>query len=150
VLHQGVFQTGVTWRFTQKSDAFEVNCRTDVLLNRYKSWWNAAARRYIESKAPRLDIGAAVREHADAVLPLYEWYEERFYEYHYPTMTDFEASAARLREISAILEPGSMPPLDEPVPFTHPDRRRGPKPTPPRARAAYPKSKRKKKRRKAR
>jgi hypothetical protein len=123
LVHRGVFHTGVTWRFTQKTDTFEVNCRTDILLNRYASWWNAPARRYIESKAPRLDVGVAIREHAEAVLPLYEWYEERVYEYHYPTLSDLDESAARLREISEILEPGSMPPLDEPIRFQRPEER---------------------------
>jgi hypothetical protein len=74
-------------------------------------------------EAPRLDIGVAVREHAEAVLPLYEWYEERVYEYHYPTLSDLDESAARLREIGEILEPGSMPPLDEPIRFQRPEER---------------------------
>lgn len=110
----------MTWRFTQTSESFEADCRTDILLNNYESWWNAGARRYIESKAPRLNLKAAVDEHAEAVSPLYEWYHERVYEYHYSKFADFEEMAARIREVSERLEPGSMPVVDQPVHFVDP------------------------------
>jgi hypothetical protein len=152
LLHRGVFNTGVTWRFTTATEKFEVNCRTDILLNRYKSWWSPAARRYIESKAPRLDLRAAAEEHAKAVSPLYEWYGERVYEYHFPSFSDFEQTAARIREIQETLEPGSMPSRDESAHFTSAaelDReiRGGPTtPSPPKRRAKSRGSKRRKKR----
>lgn len=124
MLHGGVFQTGVTWKFTQTSNSFEADCRTDILLNQYKSWWNAGARRYIESKDPRLNLKAAVDEHAKAVSPLYEWYQERLYEYHYPMFADFEESAARIREINERLGPGSMPVVGQTVQFVDPSQPR--------------------------
>lgn len=120
LLHGGVFNTGFTWRFTQTSEHFEADCRTDVLLNRYSSWWNADARRYIESKAPRVNLRAAIEEHAEAVGPLYAWYQERVYEYHYPKFSDFERAAARIRAINETLEPGSMPRVEGSVHFSDP------------------------------
>lgn len=149
LLHRGVFNTGITWRFTQTSQSFEADCRTDILLNRYESWWGAGARRYIESKAPRLNLGAAVEEHAEAISPLYEWYEERVYEYHYPSLADFEQTAARIREIQECLEPGSTPPPDEPAHFASPaerdQARHRPRP-PPRKPRSKPKGKKGRKR----
>lgn len=123
LLHRGVFNTGVTWRFSGTTQKFEAHCRTDILLNGYETWWTAPARRYIESKAPRLNVGVAVEEHAEAISPLYEWYQERVYEYHYPSLADFERTAARIREIQERLEPGSMPPPDEPARFASPAER---------------------------
>ena len=148
LLHGGVFQTGVTWRFTQTSGSFEADCRTDILLNNYESWWNVGARRYIESKAPRLNLKAAVDEHAEAVSPLYEWYQERVYEYHSSKFADFEESATRIREISERLEPGSMPVVDQPVHFVAPSRQRPARP--PTKSQPTPKSKKKKGRKKKR
>lgn len=131
LLHGGVFQTGVTWKFTKTSSSFEANCRTDILLKGYASWWNAGARRYIESKAPRLDLKAAVNEHVDVVSPIYRWYQERVYEYHYPKFADFEATAARIREITEGLEPGSLPPLSNgPPEFVDPSKPRSVRPPP--------------------
>lgn len=124
LLHGGVFQTGFTGRFTQTSEHFEADCRTDILLNRYGSWWNVGARRYIQSKAPRLNLRAAVEEHAEAVSPLYAWYQDRVYEYHYPKFAEFERTAARIREISERLEPGSMPAVDESAHFVDPSQPR--------------------------
>jgi hypothetical protein len=120
LLHRGVFNTGITWRFTRTTQKFEANCRTDILLNRYETWWTAPARRYIESKAPRLNLGATVEEHAEAISPLYEWYQERVYEYHYPSLADFEQRAGRIREIQERLETGSMPLHDEAARFAIP------------------------------
>lgn len=110
LLHGRVFQTGLTMKFTQTSMEFEADCRTDILLNAFGKWWTAGARRFIESKAPRLNLEDAIEEHIRAVTPLYEWYRKRVYEYHYPTFAAFEATAARIREVSERLEPGSMPP----------------------------------------
>ena len=123
LLHRGVFNTGVTWRFTQTTEKFEADCRTEVLLNRYKSWWNRAARQYIKSKSPRLNLGAAVNEHAAAIIPLYEWYQQRVYDYHYPTLADFEQTATRVREINERLEPGSIPQAAGPGHFASPEER---------------------------
>lgn len=124
LLHRGVFNTGFTYRFTQTMAHFEADCRTEPLLNRYKTWWkDEAAVRYIESKAPRLSLRAAVEEHVDAFSPLYDWYDERVYEYHYETMKDFEEKVSRIREVSERLEPGSMPPLDEDAHFVRPEER---------------------------
>lgn len=148
LLHRGVFNTGLTWRLSKTTQKFEADCRTDVLLNRYETWWTAPARRYIESKAPRLKLGTAVEEHAEAISPLYEWYQERVYEYHYPSLAAFEQTAARTREIQERLEPGSMPPPDESARFASPAERgqAGRCPTPP---PQKPRAKRKgKKRRK--
>lgn len=128
LLHGGVFQTGVTWRFTQRSGSFAADCRTDILLNNYQSWWNAGARRYIESKAPRVNLKAAVDEHAEVVSSLYEWYQERVYDYHYSKFVDLEESAARIRAISERLEPGSMPAVDQPVHFGDPSQPRAARP----------------------
>ena len=140
LLHGGVFQTGVTWRFTKTSQSFEANCRTDILLNGYASWWNAGARRYIAARAPRLDLTAAVNEHVDVVSPIYEWYQERVYEYHYRKFADLEATAARIREVSERLEPGSLPPLpDGPAQFVDPSELRSVRPPP--KRRPKPKSK---------
>ncbi len=151
LLHRGVFNTGVTWQFTRTTQKFEAHCRTDILLNRYATWWSAPARRYIESKAPRLVIGAAVEEHAEAISPLYKWYQERVYEYHYPSLADFERTTARIREIQERLEPGSMPPPDEPARFASPAERGqvGQRPTrSPQKRRAKRKAKGKKRRKK--
>ncbi len=147
LLHRGVFNTGVTWRFTQKSEHFEANCRTDILLNRYATWWNQGARRYIESKAPRMNLKGAVEEHAEAVLPLYEWYEDRVYQYHYPLMQDFEETAERIRQIKERLEPDSVPPPDETAHFTTPAERRSAQQrrTPPPRKAKSKSKKRRKK-----
>ena len=151
LLHRGVFNTGVTWRFTQTTQHFEANCRTDILLNRYKTWWTAPARQYIESKAPRMNFGNVVEEHAEAVGPLYGWYRERVYEYHHPTLVDFEQTAARIREIRERLEPGSMPPPDEPAHFASPaelDQALQKRATPPPPRKPRAKSKGKKRHKK--
>lgn len=120
LLHGGVFQTGVTWKFTQTSSRFEADCRTDILLSSYESWWNAAARRYIQSRAPRLNMQVAIDEHIEVVTPLYDWYRERMYKYHYAKYADFEATAARIREISERLRPGSMPVVHEAAHFPDP------------------------------
>jgi hypothetical protein len=120
LLHGGVFQTGVTWKFTQTSSHFEADCRTDILLNGYEAWWNASARRYIGSRAPRLNLQVAIEEHIEVVTPLYDWYRERMYEYYYAKYADFEATAARIREISERLRPGSMPVVDERAHFPDP------------------------------
>ena len=149
LLHRGVFNTGITWRFTQTNQTFEADCQTDILLNRYESWWGAGARRYIESKAPRLNLGTAVEEHAEVITPLYEWYEKRVYEYHHPLMADFERTAAGIREIQERLEPGSVPPHDESAHFTSPaereQARQRPSP-PPRKPRRKPKGKKRRKR----
>jgi hypothetical protein len=111
ILHKGVFNTGVTWRFTQTSEHFEVNLRTEVLLNRYKTWWKQSpeARRYLESKAPSLSIEAVVTEHFEAVAPLYDWYEERVEEYYEPAIAEIERLTDRIREIEKRLEPLWVP-----------------------------------------
>lgn len=149
LLHRGVFNTGFTWRFTRTTQHFEADCGTEILLNRYKSWWNPAARRYLESKSPRLNLGAAVEEHAEAITPLYQWYQDRVSQYHHPTLADFEATAARIREIQERLEPGSMPPHDPGAHFVSPEERdrsrTRPKP-PPRKPRARSKSKKRRKR----
>lgn len=120
LLHGGVFQTALTWKFTQTSSHFEADCRTDILLNSYESWWTAGARRYIRSRAPRLNLQVAIDEHIEVVTPLYEWYRERMYDYHYAKYADFDATAARIREINERLMPGSMPVVDEPKHFPDP------------------------------
>ncbi|UYM07518.1 hypothetical protein [Solicola gregarius] len=120
LLHGGVFQTGVTWRFTQTSESFEADCRTDILLNRYDSWWNAGARRYLDSRAPRLNLRSTIGEHKDAVNPLYTWYQKRVYEYHHSKFADLEKTAARIREVSERLDPGSMPVVDQLTHFPDP------------------------------
>lgn len=148
LLHRGVFNTGVRWRFTRITQKFEADCRTDILVSRYETWWTAPARRYIESKVPRLNLGATVEEHAEAISPLYEWYQERVYEYHYPLLADFEQTAARIRDIQERLEPGSMPPPDELASFASPAERdqAGRRPThPPQKPRAKPQGKKRRK-----
>ena len=109
VMHQGVINTGVTWRLTQTGEHFEANARTDILLNRYKKGWNEAARRYLQSKAPKLSLEAVVTEHFEAVAPLYDWYEERVEEYFEPAIVEFERLTDRIEVIDKRLEPLWVP-----------------------------------------
>jgi hypothetical protein len=127
LLHRGVFNTGVTWRFDRSgTNLFEVSARTDILLNRYKSWWKSvSAKRYIRSKAPRINLANVVNEYSEVVGDdLYDWYDDRFYEYHFPSLSEFEALSREYREINEWLEPGSMPPADPSAHFLDPESRR--------------------------
>lgn len=151
LLHRGVFNTTLSWLFSDKKmPSFDVMCRTDILLNRYKSWWDAPSRRYIKARAPRLSLSEAINEHVEATLPLYEWYRRRFYEYHYSKFAEFESMTARLREIKEEISPGSTAPPEPDAHFQSPEEHATPPPArPPRAKnAARAASKRKRKKRK--
>lgn len=148
LVHRGVFNTGFTFRFTQTKKHFEANCRTDILLSRYKTWWkDEAAIRYIETKAPRLNLRTVIEEHAAALDPLYSWYQERVYDYHYATLVEFEESARRHREISERLNPGAMSDLDESTLFESPEERKARRQAPPRPPKKRAKTKPKKRKR---
>lgn len=125
MLHQGVFNTGITWHLRRGRNRFEVNVRTDILLNRYKSSWNEEARAYLAKHAPKVNLSSVVEEYADVTGRLWEWYVHRFYEYHYPTMSQLDALMDEHREISELLEPGSMPPANNTAHFPKPRRRSG-------------------------
>ena len=94
-----------------------------------------------------MNLKAAVEEHAEAVLPLFEWYEDRVYQYDYPLMQDFEETAERIRQIKDRLAPGSVPRPDETAQFTTPAQRRSAqqrRTPPPRKAKSKPKKRRKK------
>lgn len=123
-LHRGVFNMGATWKFQPRDrQRFEVYCRTDMLLNRYKSWWTPSARDYLRSQAPNINLASVVDEYGKVVDVLYDWYEDRFYEYHYPTLAAFEAMAVEYREISEELEPGGLPQHNPTATFSTPEAR---------------------------
>lgn len=142
VVHGGALQTGVTWRFTQTKKSFDANFRTDILLNRHSKWWNPAAGRYIESKAPRLSLSEAIWEYSEACDPLWEWFQDRLYQHHYSILHDWETQVGRYREISERLDPGSMPVVEERVQFRDPSK---PAPVRPAVRRAKSDSKKTKK-----
>lgn len=112
-LHKGVFQINVTWRATTKGNGFEVACRSEILLNRYKTWWNSGARRYLKAHSPHLLFSKVVDEYAEASEPLYHWFQDRFYEYHHPKMAEFEELAREYRDLTNALEPGTLPPPND-------------------------------------
>lgn len=154
LLHRGVFNTGITWQFSSRNTSltdsnFEVTCATDALLKRYATWWNGKARRYISVKAPRLLLAAAVEEYEVTTEPLHQWYRERFYEYHHPTLANFEQLAQEYRSIKERLEPGSLPEGSDEVYFVDPEERRSSKQqvVPPEKRRTRKKSRRREKRR---
>lgn len=141
VVHDGALQTGLTLKFTQTGQAFDPNFRADILLNRYRNWWNSEARSYIESKAPRVSLKETIWEYSEACDPLWEWFQDRLYEHHYDTLREWERQVGRYREISERLDPGSMPVVEESVHFRDPS-----EPRPVRPPARKPKSNLKKKR----
>lgn len=144
VVHGGALQTGVTFKFARGKQSFDANFRTDILLNRHSKWWNPAARRYIEARAPRLSLSEAIWEYSEACDPLWEWFQERLYQHHYSTLHEWETQVSRYRQLSEQLEPGSMPAVEERVTFRDPTK---PKVVRPPARRAKTNSKKKRKRR---
>lgn len=146
VVHGGALQTGVTWTFTQTKESFDANFRTDILLNRYRKWWNPSARRYIESRAPRLSLSEAIWEYSEACDPLWEWFQDRLHEHHYSTLHEWETQVGRYREVSERLEPGSMPVVEERVHFRDPSEAKPVRPPVRRAKSNARKKPKKKKR----
>lgn len=133
-VHKGVFTPGATMRFQRGKQWYEVDCRTDILLNRYKDWWTAGARRYLVANSPRVNLTKVVEKYAEVVDAFYDWFTDRFYEYWFPVLSEFEALVAEYREISETLEPGGLPAHDPSDTFAHPqDRRKRSKPPPTRS-----------------
>ncbi|NYJ00247.1 hypothetical protein HNR19_000945 [Nocardioides thalensis] len=138
-LHRGVFTMGAAFRFRKGKQRFDVYCDTGTMLNRYRSWWTPGAIQYMEQTS-EVSLSKVVDEYAEVVDPLYQWYSDRFYAYHYPTLMGFETLAKEYRQICETLEPGELPPHDPEATFSHPDR---PKPPPPRRPRNKSKSKKK-------
>lgn len=86
-----------------------------------------------------------MQEYSQPVDDFYGWFEDRFYDYHYPTLVAWEELTEDYRRLSEPVDPGGLPlaPRDMgfPTPETHrrrlqDARRAAARPIPPKAKKA--------------